>query len=245
MSRHAEHYESGLDTFAGAHYSTGGNVGSVALIGGGPGDAGLITVRGLELLYAADVVVADRLGPRSLLDELADDRIPTGFVGTPVILDALTATGHVERAYALLRQTECPSWLYMVGQGARTMWERWDSQQPDGTVNPGGMTSFNHYALGAVADWLHGTVAGLRQATPEGGEVLVEPHTGGGLSWASAWLETSVGRFATRWDEHGPELVVTVEVPVGGRAVLCLADTTEVLGSGHHQRTWHRDAPPR
>ena len=73
MSRHAEHYESGLDTFAGAHYSTGGNVGSVALIGGGPGDAGLITVRGLELLYAADVVVADRLGPRSLLDELADD----------------------------------------------------------------------------------------------------------------------------------------------------------------------------
>ena len=95
MSHHTERYESGLDTLAGARYRTGGKgaagaaptggeVGSVALIGGGPGDAGLITVRGLELLHAADVVVADRLGPRSLLDELADDVFKICFPEFPV-----------------------------------------------------------------------------------------------------------------------------------------------------------------
>ncbi len=184
----------------------------------------------------------DRL---AALVSLAGDRIATGFVGTPVILDALTSTGHLDRAYALLMQTECPSWLYMVGHGATTTWERWDSMQPDGTVNPGGMTSFNHYALGAVADWLHGTVAGLRQTSPDGREVTVEPRPGGGLTWASAWLETSVGRFASRWDDDGTDLVVSLDVPVGGRATLRVGDVTEVLGGGSHERRVHRQVAAR
>ena len=93
-------------------------------------------------------------------------RIATGFVGTPLVCDALTNTGHVDVAYRLLLQTQCPSWLYPVTMGATTIWERWDSLRPDGSVNPGGMTSFNHYALGAVADWLHRRVAGLAPAAP-------------------------------------------------------------------------------
>ncbi|MGL1682664.1 hypothetical protein ACSTIO_23860, partial [Vibrio parahaemolyticus] len=83
------------------------------------------------------------------------------FVGTPLVADALTDGGHLAAAERLLLQTECPSWLYPVTMGATTVWERWDSMLPDGSVNPGEMTSFNHYALGAVADWLHRTVAGL------------------------------------------------------------------------------------
>ena len=90
----------------------------------------------------------------------------TGFVGTPLICDALTHAGALDTAYRLLLQRECPSWLYPVTMGATTIWERWDSMLPDGTVNPGEMTSFNHYALGAVADWLHRTVAGLAPAAP-------------------------------------------------------------------------------
>ena len=87
-------------------------------------------------------------------------RISTGFVGTPLMTDALTDAGHLDLAYRLLLQTGCPSWLYAVTMGATTVWERWDSMLPDGSINPGEMTSFNHYALGAVADWLHRTVAG-------------------------------------------------------------------------------------
>ena len=93
-------------------------------------------------------------------------RIATGFVGTPLVCDALTSTGHVDVAYRLLLQTQCPSWLYPVTMEATTIWERWDSLRPDGSVNPSGMTSFNHYALGAVADWLHRRVAGLAPAAP-------------------------------------------------------------------------------
>ena len=73
-------------------------------------------------------------------------------------------TGHLDDAYQLLLQRECPSWLYSVTMGATTVWERWDSMLPDGTINPGEMTSFNHYALGAVADWMHRTIGGLSPA---------------------------------------------------------------------------------
>ena len=91
-------------------------------------------------------------------------RISTGFAGTPFITDALTPTGHLDDAYRLLLQRECPSWLYPVTMGATTVWERWDSMLPDGTINPGEMTSFNHYALGAVADWMHRTIGGIAPA---------------------------------------------------------------------------------
>ena len=83
------------------------------------------------------------------------------FRGTALISDALCEAGDAAGAYQLLMQTECPSWLYQVTMGATTIWERWDSIQPDGRINPGSMTSFNHYAFGAVADWLHRVVGGL------------------------------------------------------------------------------------
>ena len=96
------------------------------------------------------------------LVEESEHRIATGFVGTPIVSDALTSTGHVDAAYDLLLEQEAPSWLYAVRQGATTVWERWDSLRPDGTVNPGTMTSFNHYALGAVAGWLRASRRGRR-----------------------------------------------------------------------------------
>ncbi len=91
---------------------------------------------------------------------------PPDSPARPFITDALTQTGHLDDAYQLLLERECPSWLYPVTMGATTIWERWDSMLPDGTINPGEMTSFNHYALGAVADWMHRTSAASRRSRP-------------------------------------------------------------------------------
>ena len=150
------------------------------------------------------------------LAELVRDngyRIGTGFIGTPLICDALTSTGHTETAYRLLMQTECPSWLYPVTQGATTIWERWDSLRPDGTLNPDGMTSFNHVALGAVADWLHRVVAGLVPAAPGYRKILFRPRPGGGLTSASASHETPWGRVGISWQITRGRLHVAMTVP--------------------------------
>jgi alpha-L-rhamnosidase len=176
-------------------------------------------------------------------DRLADlvrtagHRISTGFVGTPFVCDALTTTGHLDDAYALLLQREAPSWLYAVTMGATTIWERWDSMLPDGSINPGEMTSFNHYAFGAVADWMHRTVAGLAPLEPGYRRILVAPQPGGGLTWAEAALDTPHGRAAVRWDEDAAGLRVRVEVPDGAEAVLRLPGREdETLVPGIHDR---------
>ncbi|MBF8192591.1 glycoside hydrolase family 78 protein [Nonomuraea sp. K274] len=149
-------------------------------------------------------------------------RIGTGFVGTPLICDALTDVGAIDDAYRLLLQTECPSWLYPVTMGATTIWERWDSLLPDGSVNPGEMTSFNHYALGAVADWMHRTVAGLAPAAPGYRRLLVRPRPGGGLTHACASLATPYGRAEVSWTRDGEQLALVVVVPPNTTAAVHL-----------------------
>lgn len=141
--------------------------------------------------------------------------IRTGFIGTPLVAPALSATHHHDTAYALLLQRECPSWLYALRHDATTVWERWDSMLPDGTVNPGEMTSFNHYALGAVAQWLHRTVAGLEASGPGYRDIVFRPRPGGGLTWAHAAHESPYGRVEIRWELAGSELTVAATVPTG------------------------------
>jgi alpha-L-rhamnosidase len=182
----------------------------------------------------------DRQGAGDRLAELARDngfRISTGFAGTPFVTDALTHTGHLDEAYRLLLERECPSWLYPVTMGATTVWERWDSMLPDGTINPGEMTSFNHYALGAVADWMHRTIAGIAPAAPGYAKVLIAPQPGGGLTWAKAALETPHGTVATDWsiDEAG-ELSLTVEVPLDVTAMVRFPGVPDQeVGAGVHR----------
>jgi alpha-L-rhamnosidase len=102
--------------------------------------------------------------------------------------------------------------------GATTIWERWDSLLPDGTINPSGMTSFNHYALGAVADWLHRTVAGLAPAAPGYRLIRVAPRPGGGLTHARAEHHTPYGPAAVAWTRTGTRFDLTVTVPPGAHA---------------------------
>lgn len=175
----------------------------------------------------------DRLA-RLVLDD--DARIATGFVGTPLICDALTATGHVDVAYRLLTQTDCPSWLYPVTMGATTVWERWDSLRPDGTLNPGGMTSFNHYALGAVADWLHRTVAGIEATAPGYRTLRFSPRPGGGISWAKAVHHTPYGTASIAWEQTATGLTADVVVPAGCEAVIELPGCAPlVVQAGTHR----------
>ena len=163
-------------------------------------------------------------------------RIATGFVGTPLVTDALSDAGHRYAAERLLLQTECPSWLYPVTMGATTVWERWDSLLPDGSVNPGEMTSFNHYAFGAVADWLHRTVAGLAPDAPGYRRLRIAPRPLGALSHARAEHRTPYGPASVAWRREGDAVVVTAEVPPNTDAIVDLPGTeSAVVGSGRHE----------
>jgi alpha-L-rhamnosidase len=170
-------------------------------------------------------------------------RIATGFVGTPLVTDALTAGGHLAAAERLLLQTECPSWLYPVTMGATTVWERWDSLLPDGTVNPGEMTSFNHYALGAVADWLHRTVAGLAPDDAGYRRIRIAPRPLPALTHAEARHVTPYGEASVAWVREGGQVVVRAVVPANTTAVVDLPGSAPIeVGSGAHE--WRFDAEP-
>jgi len=168
----------------------------------------------------------------------AGHRIGTGFAGTPLVLHALSDAGALDDAYRLLLQTEPPSWLYAVEMGATTIWERWDSMLPDGSINPGEMTSFNHYAFGAVATWLHEVVGGLALAAPGWTRMRVAPRPGGGLTHASAAHETPRGRASVAWRLAADDVLeLEVVVPEGVVAELEVGELRETVGAGTHRRT--------
>lgn len=164
----------------------------------------------------------------------ADYRITTGFAGTPFINLALTKTGHLDVAYRLLLQEESPSWLYQVKMGATTIWERWDSMLPDGSINPGEMTSFNHYAFGAIGNWMHRVVGGISPLEPGYAKVLIAPQPGGDLTWAKAQLQSPHGLISSSWrrDEDGITLEVVVPHDVTATIRIPGVDT-EVHGGTH------------
>ncbi len=162
--------------------------------------------------------------------------IATGFAGTPYVTDALTMTGHLDVAYRLLLEESCPSWLYAVTMGATTIWERWDSMLPDGTINPGQMTSFNHYAFGAVADWMHRTIGGIAPLEPGYSRVLVAPRPGGGLSWAATRLQTPHGLVEVRWHQEDGQMTARTTLPEGVTGVVDLPGQTDVeIAAGTHE----------
>jgi alpha-L-rhamnosidase len=173
----------------------------------------------------------------------ASYHIATGFVGTPVILDALVEAGYLDAAERLLTQPECPSWLYPVTMGATTVWERWDSMLEDGSINPGEMTSFNHYALGAVADWLHRRVGGLAPAAPGYREVQIAPLCLPSFAYASATLDSPYGRISVAWRRDRGEIVVTATLPANTRAAVTLPGSGAAFDVGSGAFEWRVPAP--
>lgn len=165
-------------------------------------------------------------------------RISTGFAGTPLVTDALTSTGHLDEAYLLLLETKAPSFLYPVTMGATTIWERWDSVRPDGTINPSGMTSLNHYALGAVVDWMHRTIGGLGAITPGYRRMRIAPQPGGNLAFADLTHLTVHGEVRIAWRLEGGQVSLDVAIPECTTAEVALPlhpDSALVeIGGGEH-----------
>jgi alpha-L-rhamnosidase len=156
--------------------------------------------------------------------------LTTGFVGTPYLCHVLSRFGHTDLAYELLNQESYPSWLYPVKKSATTIWERWDGIKPDGSFQDAGMNSFNHYAYGAIGDWMYRVVAGIDTADDGAGykHVLIQPQPGGGLTHASASLRSPYGEIVSAWQLTDadfrlqvtvpPNAVATVRIPAGGLA---------------------------
>jgi alpha-L-rhamnosidase len=148
--------------------------------------------------------------------------LTTGFLGTPYLCHVLTRFGHTNLAFELLLRKQYPSWLYPVTMGATTIWERWDGQKPDSTFQTPGMNSFNHYAYGAIGDWMYRVVAGLDTYEEGVGykHSLIKPHIGGGFTSVSASLDTYYGKLSSSWKVEGDKLTMEVEVPANTTATV-------------------------
>lgn len=169
--------------------------------------------------------------------------IGTGFPGTPYILFALADNGHADTAFRMLMNTKCPSWLYQVKMGATTIWERWDGLDENGVCPIGDdgtdmMISYNHYASGAVGDFLYRRIAGIEALAPGYKRFRVQPLIGGGLTHASAHTETPYGTAASQWRIEGDVFHLKVTVPMGAACQVVLPDgTTHNAASGVHAFT--------
>ncbi|WP_341933488.1 glycoside hydrolase family 78 protein [Microbacterium sp. LWO14-1.2] len=173
-------------------------------------------------------------------------RLATGFLGTPLVLDALLDAGQELAAERLLFQTACPSWLYPVTMGATTVWERPDAVRPDGTLHPSGMVSLNHCAFGAVADVLHRRIGGLAPTAPGYRTMRISPWFPSALDHAEVVQETPFGRARVRWERRGDGIRLSAEVPVGTRAEVRLPDRPWFgAGPGVHEWLVQDPAPAR
>jgi alpha-L-rhamnosidase len=164
------------------------------------------------------------------------NHLTTGFLGTPYLCHVLTRFGYTDVAYNLLLQEKYPSWLYPVKMGATTIWERWDGIKPDSTFQTPGMNSFNHYAYGAIGDWMYRVMVGLD--TYEDGvgykHSKIMPHIGGGFTNASASLQTYYGKLSSSWKIESDKLIMDVEVPANSVATIFVpaSDANSITESG-------------
>jgi len=156
------------------------------------------------------------------------EHLTTGFLGTPVLSKALSDYGFLDEAYMLLNRTEYPSWLYPVTKGATTIWERWDGIKPDGAFQSPSMNSFNHYAYGAIGEWMYRVVAGigLDEKQPGYKHIVFQPRPGGGLTFAKASVQSMYGRVAAGWNIAAGKMTLTVEVPPNTTATVLLPESS-------------------
>lgn len=150
------------------------------------------------------------------------DMLQTGFVGTPHLLHVLNDFGYTELAYKLLLREEYPSWLYPITKGATTMWEHWDGIKPDGSIWPVNMNSYNHYAYGAVADWMYGVCAGIKPSENAPGykELIYKPVATDKLDFFEAEFDSINGKIISKWHRENGKTVYELTTPVPTTAVI-------------------------
>jgi alpha-L-rhamnosidase len=166
--------------------------------------------------------------------EMRGWHLSTGFVGTPLIAPVLSRFGHTDAAYRILNQQTYPGWIYSILQGATTMWERWNSYTKADGFGPVGMNSFNHYAYGAIGQWMYANVGGLDTAEAGYKKLRIAPEPGGGLTHASSKLATMFGHAESSWSIADGQIKLTVVVPPNTTAEVLLpgAEVGTVTESG-------------
>lgn len=153
------------------------------------------------------------------------NHITTGFLGTPYICHVLSRFGYDDVAYKLLFQETYPSWLYPVKMGATTIWERWDGIKPDGSFQNTSMNSFNHYAYGAIGDWMYKRVAGINIAEPGYKKIKIAPVPGGKFTSVTAKLETLYGEVQSSWKIDDGRFILDVTIPANTEALVVLPNS--------------------
>ena len=156
-----------------------------------------------------------------------ENHLSTGFLGTVYLCHVLSANGYTDLAYDLLLQESYPSWLYPVKMGATTIWERWDGQKTDSTFQDPGMNSFNHYAYGAIGDWMYRVSAGIETSDPGYKHLIIQPHPAKNLSYSKASFESAYGTVASGWERKGNNILVTVKIPANTTAKIILPAGSE------------------
>ncbi len=185
-------------------------------------------------------LVDDKANFSKQLNELISKngyRLTTGFVGTPYLLHVLSDNGYLETAFKLLLQEEFPSWLYSVNCGATTIWEHWDGIKPDGSMWSKDMNSFNHYAYGAVADWMYEVVSGIKidEDNPGFKHILLEPHPNKQLGFMTSKLQTRFGKLLSHWEYVGNNIKYRFIVPNDTTATLKLHGDLFELQAGEYE----------
>ena len=157
-----------------------------------------------------------------------NNHLTTGFLGTPYLCHVLSRFGYDTVAYKLLLQETYPSWLYPVKMGATTIWERWDGEKPDSSFQTPGMNSFNHYAYGAIGDWMYRNITGMDTHEEGAGykKILIRPHPGGRLSYANADLETGYGKLSVHWKIADGKFIMDLEIPANTTASIYIPAAT-------------------
>lgn len=166
-----------------------------------------------------------------------DNRLSTGFVGTPYLLHVLSENGEAELAYTLLLQEKFPSWLFSVNMGATTIWEHWDSQREDGSFWSTEMNSFNHYAYGSVGDWMYGVMCGIKPRADAPGykEFDFAPIADARLDFAEMEYETRYGKIKAGWKKKDRGFEYHLSVPEGTAAHVKIGEVEKLVGAGEYK----------
>ena len=170
-----------------------------------------------------------------------DYRMVTGFIGSPFLLFALADNGYFETARRVLLNNAFPGWLYEVDMGATTVWERWNSLMPDGTPNPDGMNSYNHYAYGSVMEFVYRRIAGIEEKEAGFKKIVIAPHPAKGLPALRAEYESVSGKIVSGYAENGGKIVYEIEIPSGIEAEIRLPNEEFVFVTGG-RHTFERDS---
>ena len=182
-----------------------------------------------------DAELKTKLGRRLVeLIEAFDDRLQTGFVGTPYLLDALTEIGRADKAYTLLLQEKFPSWLFSVNMGATTIWEHWDGMKEDGSFWSTDMNSFNHYAYGACVGWFYRDILGVKPLTPGYKTFKICPIPSEKLGFASGRIETRSGTVISEWVYEEDCVRYDFTIPAGTSAEVTIDGVTRTYAEGSH-----------